>query len=36
MWWKVKFSLFIALSCLIPTLWKAPHLLGLVQHQSMM
>lgn len=36
MWWKVKFSLFITLSCLIPALWKAQHLLRLIQHQSMM
>lgn len=36
MWWKVTFSLFITLSCLIPALWKAQHLLRLIQHQSTM
>lgn len=36
MWWKVKFSLFITLSSLIPALWKAQHLLRLIQHQSTM
>lgn len=35
-WWKVKFSLFITLSCLIPVLWQALHLLRLIQHQSAM
>lgn len=35
-WWKVKFSLFITLSCLIPMLQQALHLLRLIQHQSAM
>ena len=33
--WKVKFSLFITLSCLIPVLRKALHLFRLIQHQGM-
>lgn len=35
-WWKATFSLFITLSCLIPALQKAQHLLRLIQHQSTM